>query len=292
MASRSMVRTVRSARARARSELIRAVLSRRVDAGRALVVAGSPRSGTTWIAGLLGASPGAVPLFEPLHPDHVPAAAALGGGWRPAPAPDESWPEGVRFFEDAFAGRIVNWWTSREVALRRLPSADRLVVKFVRANRVLPWMVRALDLVPPVLVLRHPWSVVRSQLDLGRWAEPGKPSVPGWLPGGAALARRIEELETPEELLAASWAVDQRCALAAGDGALQIVRYEDVVADPRAALTPIFRTWNAPVPDSLERVSASPSRTTNRATTGGAPASASHDRVLEVVHSMGVTAYE
>ena len=49
-------------------------------------------------------------------------------------------------------------------ANNNLLDTKQWIVKFCRANRMLPWMVEHLDIRPPIYLLRHPCAVVSSQL--------------------------------------------------------------------------------------------------------------------------------
>ena len=76
------------------AKLLRRVYLKHQLAGRfipskCLVVAGAPRSGTTWLAEIANGFPGTCTLFEPLHPTKVPEAGNLNLGWRPHISPGE-----------------------------------------------------------------------------------------------------------------------------------------------------------------------------------------------------------
>ena len=77
-------------------------------------------------------------LLEPLHLDRVPEARESGFSWRTYVDPDASWPEGEEFLRAVFTGRVINSRTSREMTVRDALRSKRLIVKFVRANRMLP----------------------------------------------------------------------------------------------------------------------------------------------------------
>lgn len=54
----------------------------RPAASKAIVLAGSGRSGTTWLTSLLTTMLGAQQIYEPLHPSMVPEVLSLTG-WQP-----------------------------------------------------------------------------------------------------------------------------------------------------------------------------------------------------------------
>ena len=83
------------------------------DLSNTLVVAGSARTGTTWLAELVSTCPRSALIFEPLHPLRVPQAAAAGfRGGKNFLEPDEAWPEGEEFLKMALRGKIRNRWTT------------------------------------------------------------------------------------------------------------------------------------------------------------------------------------
>lgn len=161
------------------------------------LIAGSGRSGTTWILDSLATANGLRPVFEPLHPNvsdvgNKYAHRALVAG--------SDHPELERFLVDVCAGRTAAMWTKyRRQRTWLLPPPDRLssrhdvgrvyrhwskllrdlpeliaasrrhipIVKCVRANLMLDWLVRSQS-ARVVMVIRHPAAVIESELR-GSW---------------------------------------------------------------------------------------------------------------------------
>ncbi|MDQ6617441.1 MAG: sulfotransferase [Actinomycetota bacterium] len=71
-----------------------------------VLVTGLPRSGTTWVANVLGQAPGAVLVQEPDNPDANPLAASVKAdlGLHPVLAPGEESPRYRQLWELAYAG--------------------------------------------------------------------------------------------------------------------------------------------------------------------------------------------
>jgi hypothetical protein len=165
-----------------------------------LLIAGVPRSGTTWVGQALGHTPGTVYVNEP-DGDHDPFAfrARLGHLVAPVLAPGDHAPEMARLWEGAFAGgryagtprdRVaralyartpvpLRWeaWLGgrvdprlRLVAALAVPrtadaAARNVVVKSVRAELALEWVVERCS--PTVLVVeRNPLNVLASWVEL------------------------------------------------------------------------------------------------------------------------------
>lgn len=137
-------------------------------ASSAIVLAGSGRSGTTWLADAVCTRTRTQQVFEPLHPEEVPEVRALAG-WGPDRGPhirshyldpDRVHPAWRDFLERVSTGRVRNWWTD---VVRTSWMPRRFLVKAIRANLMLGFWVRELS-PHVVLVVRHPCAVVSSRL--------------------------------------------------------------------------------------------------------------------------------
>lgn len=226
------------------------------------LIAGSGRSGTTWVQDALAAANGLRPVFEPLHPYVSEVGKRYG---HRALAAGDLHPELVAFWMDACAGRGPRLWTQFRQQWRWLfpPPAqfstrrhagrvarhwtkfvaefprmalDGLrrdpLVKCIRANLMLPWIARHLDC-RIVLIVRHPGAVIESEVRSG-WN------------AGYALERfrsdaRLHELTdgryagllarqlTQVEALAARWVIENQwvAEAAAADG-ISVIHYEEL----------------------------------------------------------------
>jgi len=169
-----------------------------------LLILGSGRSGTTWILDVIADAAQLRPIYEPLHPVAVPAARELANR---ALGADDDVPEMSSFMDMVFSGRLRSAWTDYRVRgdrlrlgaegkldikkLRMLYRTARhlvenyrryrghrrragVVVKCIRANLMMPWLVRHYR--PRILfVVRHPCAVIASRLKAGAesWALDG-----------------------------------------------------------------------------------------------------------------------
>jgi hypothetical protein len=159
---------------------------------RPVLIAGLPRSGTTWTGRVLGAT-GATYVHEPDNHLVLPEAWVAKEGFGPFPdlRPGEDAPNYEQLFGAAFAGgnrpslryssaRLVHratpragrgallWLTGPLAAARheRPDPPERVVVKSVFCARSLEWLA---DRFAPtvVVVTRHPFSVISSWAALG-----------------------------------------------------------------------------------------------------------------------------
>jgi hypothetical protein len=129
------------------------------DPGHCLLLVGSGRSGTTWMAEVLTEALHCRLVYEPLRTKSVPWTAAVRRGHYLSP--DDSDPAVAAVLDRILRGQIRNRFTDRYNTVR-LPR--RRLVKEVRATNLLPWIVQRYPRTPVVYLLRHPvptaWSVV------------------------------------------------------------------------------------------------------------------------------------
>jgi len=231
---------------------------------RVLVIAGSGRSGTTWIQDAIAQANGMRTLFEPLHPVGVPGSKGLG--YRYVAAGDED-PALEEFLGEVFSGRMRSLWANYRIRADRFnpftnkpqnvlhnalklishypvyrlrPSnSNGVVVKFIRANLMLRWMAERYDY-PILLVIRHPAAVVASRMKIGNadWAADkallrysSDRVIAGLIQTefGVDLARP----RTPEAALACVWCVENLLPLRwAAKSGITVVGYEALLGDP------------------------------------------------------------
>jgi hypothetical protein len=195
-------------------------LARRYDLRQTLVVAGSPRGGTTWVAESLASLRGHLLLSEPLEPStHPNILETLGIGYDHYIAPGmRVEPDTVdwtvrEYLQKVLAGQMPLAEYLRPGGLSNLPLRNlfqfqRYVVKFIRGNLLLHWLLETFEL-KGVLIIRHPCAVVASQMhfawqDAIRWRERWIPLFERHHP---SLVNVVRSITTNEEVLALDWAV-------------------------------------------------------------------------------------
>ncbi len=231
-----------------------------------MIIAGSGRSGTTWVLDVLARTFRLRPIFEPLHPNAVKGAKAYA--WRYVP-PGTDIPGMDAFFRAIFTGDLSSCWTdfrfhpgelvdppdffrrpdSAKLLVHRwihalgqfrtyapLRIRPRIVVKFIRANLLLGWLAQHFD-AKILLLVRHPGAVVESRLRLGgvSW-DPARlldiyrqDETIRCLRGGAYRDLLAREL-TPAQALALHWCIENQLPIAeAQQNGYLLVHYEDLV---------------------------------------------------------------
>src|SRR5215218_183525 len=214
-----------------------------VDLGKrdhtsSVFLAGSGRSGTTWLSQIINHRRGYRYVFEPFNPREV----GPFGHFRTKQylRPDDRREEFLKPARLALTGRLRDPWTDRFngriVARRRL-------IKDIRANLLLGWMRENFPGMPIVLLLRHPCAVVASRLALG-WRD--------------VLSETMEQEELVEDFLLPmeaeiraarggferhlfSWCVENYVPLRQFEpGEIHLAFYEDFLVRPDQELRRLF----------------------------------------------------
>ncbi len=131
------------------------------DQRSSVYVAGSGRSGTTWLAEVINYRNAYRYMFEPLTPPHVPEFQHLIRGQYLRP--DTRDPVYAKPMASVLNGRLRHRWVDY---YNRRPVATRRLIKDVYANLMLKWIQVQFPGMPIVFVLRHPCAVLTSRLSL------------------------------------------------------------------------------------------------------------------------------
>jgi hypothetical protein len=228
-----------------------------------IIVAGAPRSGTTWLAELIRELPRYKMINEPLRLSTNPRARRAGFDWRTRVAPREARPKLEQHLRDILQGRVElgpAWHFQSTHGLGKLISHlanDRAVVKLCRAGRMLHWIHRVSSVRNSVSIVRHPCAVVASMLKMGNnWQPPDDyeatrlvESAPDYLPDH--IGRRLQSL--PDKCscwvghLALQWSLDHYFALhhdAEGSFPWVLTTYEELLSNGEHELNRILGSWD------------------------------------------------
>lgn len=216
-----------------------------------ILVAGSARSGTTWLMSVLNTLDGYSSLFEPLNPDWFLSVRDTGFEEKFYLDPDEEWDSGEDYFQKLFTGKIKSEKAHFDIHPKNIGNrllSDKILIKIIRGNKILPWIGNNFDLRGVIYFIRHPCAVIASQIRTEVHREP--------IPSEDELIEEIssidiiegdvvEELKgklvSKESRLAAIWCVDNYVPLRFKDDGFYItVRYEDLVVNGKEELDRIF----------------------------------------------------
>ena len=221
------------------------------DHRSSVFLAGSGRSGTTWLSEIINHRRGYRYVFEPFNPREV----GPFGHFRTKQylRPDDRREEFLGPGRLAITGRLRDHWTDRFngriVARRRL-------IKDIRANLLLGWMRAHFPGMPIVLLLRHPCAVVASRLDLG-WKDnlsetmEQKELVEDYL---LPMETEIRAAKDDFERHLFLWCIDNYVPLKQlGPQDVHLAFYENLLARPRAELKCLFSFLDEDLDDRLYR---------------------------------------
>jgi hypothetical protein len=217
-----------------------------------VLLAGSPRSGTTWIGKVLSAPRAYAMITEPIVPTR-PDLREAGIGWRTYIRPNCDWVKGKRVFEDIFCGKNMPLETFRDSSYADLLLSEALLIKCIRANRLLPWIIAHFRLKGTIYLIRHPCAVVSSQLlhssfpDNRRIPDYDQHFVEENIP---TLVPFLKRLNREEEWRAVTWSLDQYVPLRYSKPRDYILlSYEELVMDDVRELRRVLSLLHLPMSD-------------------------------------------
>ena len=229
---------------------------------KSIFLAGTARSGTTWLGDLIAANLSCRILFEPFNPNLVPEYR--GFHYFQYLQPDVEHPEFYAFAKRVLSGEIRNRWVDRQN--ERIVSQFRLI-KEIRANLALKWIHHNFPEVPMIFMIRHPCAVVASRMALN-WATDqditpflAQPDlIHNHLAPYMDVIRSAQTVETKHAVI---WCISNLVPLKQfKTGEIRIVFYENLITQPERTLPAIFESIGYPysrrVLDKINR----PSQTT------------------------------
>jgi hypothetical protein len=225
-----------------------------VDLGKgdhrdAVFLAGSGRSGTTWLSEVINYKGGYRYVFEPFNPARVSAFGHFRS--KQYLRPDDTSEAFLEPARLALSGALKDPWTDRFNA--KFVSRRRLI-KDIRANLLLGWMRANFPGMPIILLLRHPCAVVTSRLALG-WKDN--------LDETMAQQELVEDFLLPveAEIRAARddferhlflWCIDNYVPLRQfAKGEIHLVFYEDLLENSEEGLRSLFGFLGEDLDDSV-----------------------------------------
>ncbi|CAD5243168.1 sulfotransferase [Thermococcus camini] len=236
-----------------------------------IVISGTPRSGSTWLMELLESLPEYKSVFEPFHPSWYPEFRKLGIPYDPYVPTSEDYPKLRAYLEKVFTGRVGAQFPHRQYlrlgTITRRFKASKLIVKFVRANTMLPWIANTFNLRATYFIIRHPCATIASQIATGYYSRITPEQLANEVrkvEGLEELAGRVADLNTEIGRLAAVWAFENYVSLASKEKAWYTVVYERLVSEPEEELPALFAHVGEEVPGAAWERVGRPSMVTRR----------------------------
>jgi hypothetical protein len=215
-------------------------------------LAGSGRSGTTWIGNIINHNNDYRVCFEPFHPEKVPEFSSfknrqyLRGS---ASANDFLDPLNL-----LLQGKINNKWINSR---NKNPFAGKLLIKDIRANLLLHWIKTHHPYIRIILLLRHPCAVALSRIKL-KWGG----SVSQFLNQPELVQDYLQpfyeimkEAEGDLEKCVIAWCIENFVPLRQfAPGEILVCYYENFVLDPEAEVGKMMDFIRDPFPADLETI--------------------------------------
>jgi Sulfotransferase family len=265
-ASNPILSSLRTSYRKARDTVGASIGQLYIDAGRdyqnTVILAGSARGGTTWIAELLNFDNSYRMIFEPFFPSHVPLCRAFAKQQYLRPEDDD--PTFLNPIRTIVSGQLRNGWSDH---INRQPFPRRRLIKEIRANLLLRWIKSHFPEIPLILLLRHPCAVVSSRLrmgwksDLSIFLEQASLMSDFLSPFKAAMENSVSRLE--KHLY--DWCVQTYVPMRQfKHDQIHLAFYENFCAQPRAEVARLFAFLKRPLDERLFTEVERPSSRTNR----------------------------
>ncbi|MBT5221022.1 MAG: hypothetical protein HOI35_00755 [Woeseia sp.] len=254
---------------------------------RPRIVVGYGRSGTTWVLDVLAQANSLRPVFEPMHPDAIPAAAPYAHKYLARNDRDDDLCELLNRYFDSYFHSIwadyrirTGWLKPRLRHLRSWPQAkawvnrlnrsktyyfryrsqrlrEERIVKLIRANMIISWL-RENMAARMVFIVRHPAAVVLSQAAspqswdpyrrLNLYKSDSRLSNAMSSRMRALLSQSLDSIEA----LTLAWCVENSIAFKqAAESDVPIIHYEDLLENGEAEWPRILAALDLEImPDS------------------------------------------
>jgi hypothetical protein len=228
---------------------------------KSILVAGTARSGTTWLGSIIASQVPCRMMFEPFHSGKVEEFRPFH--YFQYMRPTEPNGQLQSYCQKIFSGNIRHHWIDREV--EHLKPRYRLI-KEIRANLFLKWIALTFPEIPLLFIIRHPCAVVLSRMQLD-WAtdtdiEPFL-AQPDLLEDFLADKMDvITQAKTVEEKHAIIWCISNLVPLKQfGPNGLNVIFYENLVLQPEFEIPKLFHAINLPYKDTVFTQISEPSTT-------------------------------
>lgn len=208
-----------------------------------------PRGGSTWLMEIIKQITNKPILWEPLHINMVPILKKIGFGWRQYIPEKANWVEAKRFFNQLFDGKLLNFWIMQRTTKMELQHADQFIIKFCRGNALLPYLTSNYNFrYKPILMIRHPFAVVASQLKQGGWEKTKEQfEIPDTPYNSHYIEHKdfLDSLKTKHEVLIATWCITNQIPLShpKNNKAWITITYEELLIQPEITINRILKEW-------------------------------------------------
>ncbi|MEM9346349.1 MAG: sulfotransferase [Planctomycetota bacterium] len=220
-----------------------------------VLLAGSGRSGTTWMSQIIHHGGAYRDLFEPFHPQQVRQMK----DWHAMRylRANQGKNESTEQIRALLEGRVRSRWTDQ---YNRKTFPQGRLIKAIRTNLMLGWINNHCPEVKLLFAMRHPCAVVHSRVKL-QWdthldqllAQPGL--VRDHLEPYRGVIERAERSQDPWQKHLAMWCIENLIPLRElSQGDAHLLRYEDLCQDFDGEVARLFTFLDRPVPNNIHNI--------------------------------------
>lgn len=219
-----------------------AALARTYDPKQTIVVTGSARSGTTWLAEQVGHLKGTLYVWEPLDPSSRPEVLDLGFGYDPEITDLNALPKNrFRYIDSFVRGRDLKLDHLQTTGSTKIGAGlklvgdlalfERILVKCVRSNLSIHAIQRHYQC-KAIFLIRDPRAVVNSQMSYAwkgalAWKDRWQGVLESHCPN---LISVMVTLASDAEVLAFDWAIANTLPFSPKfSGDVLVMHYEDLI---------------------------------------------------------------
>jgi hypothetical protein len=236
-----------------------------IDPDDTVILAGSNRSGTTWLSELINFDNRYRFIFEPIQPEVVP----ILGHFRPKQyiRPGDTDPRFLQPIDAIIRGQLRNSFVDKH-NMRLFARAA--LIKMIRGHLLLYWLHEQYPSIPKVLILRHPCAVLASKRRLDwHW---GNEEIDIFLDQEDLVEDhllpfidKIRSADSEIEQQMMSWCIENFVLLKQfKEARLHVVFYEHLCADPSNVLPSLFDFVGRPFDGRVMRKAKQASATSNK----------------------------
>jgi len=220
-----------------------------------IIICSQARGGSTWLMEILASIPKTAIYWEPLHKKLGVVPKKINFNEHAFIPENDRNSNVFSFFKKMLGAGFINDWIILRADVEKYRQADTLIVKFVRANLLLPYLTRNFDFKHlPILLLRHPIPTCMSQIRAFENTTPFKGfEIPT---NGCEVSHYkkhevfLKSMNTKLELRVALWCVHNLYTLnhANANKKWLVVFYENLLLEPDLELKRIEKTLKIEIP--------------------------------------------
>lgn len=218
------------------------------DYRKSIFIAGSARSGTTWLQEIVNFNNDYRILFEPFDPNKVD----LVREWKDFQylRADENDPKFLEPMKDILTGHVKDSWVN---SYNKRLFSQRRIIKAIYANLFLFWMKNQFPKVPILLILRHPCAVANSKINIvGKNFRYEVNPLNSFLTQNELIAdfllpyeEQLRSEKTVFETFIFMWCIENLVPITQfQEGGLYVTFYENLCVNPQDEIKKIFSHIN------------------------------------------------